>query len=74
VLDKLRYMRGREPLPGYDALSLEEIVAALEEADLATIRKVRNPMRCHFTESPLARCGHGGILRAGTREVWRRLK
>ena len=41
VLDKLRYMRGREPLPGYDALSVEEIVAALEEADLATIKKVR---------------------------------
>ena len=41
VLDKLRYMRGREPLPGYDALDVEEIVAALEEADLATIKKVR---------------------------------
>ena len=41
VLDKLRYMRGREPLPGYDALSVEEIVAALEEADLATIKRVR---------------------------------
>lgn len=41
VLDKLRYMRGREPLPGYDALSVEEIVSALQEADLATINKVR---------------------------------
>jgi hypothetical protein len=41
VLDKLRYLRGREPLPGYDALSVEEIVAALKEADLATIKKVR---------------------------------
>jgi hypothetical protein len=41
VLDKLRYMRGREPLPGYDALSVEEIVAALKEADLAAIKKVR---------------------------------
>ncbi len=41
VLQKLHYMRGREPLPGYDALSVEEIVAALEEADLATINKVR---------------------------------
>ena len=30
-----------EPLPGYDALSVEEIVAALREADLATIKKVR---------------------------------
>ena len=41
VLAKLNYMRGREPLPGYDALSVEEILAALEEADLATIKKVR---------------------------------
>jgi hypothetical protein len=41
VLTKLRYMRGREPLPGYDALGVEEIVAALGEADLATIKKVR---------------------------------
>ena len=41
MLDKLRYMRGSEPFAGYDALSVEEIVAALEEADLATIKKVR---------------------------------
>jgi hypothetical protein len=41
VLDKLRYMRGREPLPGYDALDVEEILAALEQADLATIKRVR---------------------------------
>ena len=41
VLDKLRYMRGHEPLPGYDALTVREIVAALDEADLATIKRVR---------------------------------
>jgi hypothetical protein len=41
VLDKPRYMRGREPLPSYDALSVEQIVAALGEADLATIKRVR---------------------------------
>lgn len=41
VLDKLRYMRGREPLPGYDDLSIEEVVTALQEADLATIKRVR---------------------------------
>ena len=41
VLDKLRYMRGREPVAGYDALSVEEIVGALEEADPATIKRVR---------------------------------
>ena len=41
VLNKLRYMRGSEPLPGYDGLSVEEIVSALEDADVATIDKVR---------------------------------
>ena len=34
-------MRQPEPLPGYDALSVEEIMAALEKADLDTITKVR---------------------------------
>jgi hypothetical protein len=41
VLNKLRYLRGSEPFPGYDAMSVEEILAALEEADLATIKRVR---------------------------------
>ena len=41
VLNKLRYLRGREPFPGYDAMSVEEILAALEEADLAMIKRVR---------------------------------
>jgi hypothetical protein len=34
-------MRGREPIAGYDALSAEEIVAALQDADLATIKRIR---------------------------------
>jgi hypothetical protein len=41
VLDKLRYMRGSEPLPGYDALSVEEILAALRGADTGTIKRIR---------------------------------
>jgi hypothetical protein len=42
VLDKLRYLRGSEPFPGYDAMSIEKVVAALEKADLATIKRVRD--------------------------------
>jgi hypothetical protein len=42
VLDKLRYMRGSEPLPGYDALSPEEIAKALSDADSETVRAVRD--------------------------------
>lgn len=42
VLDKLRYMRGGEPLPGYDALSEEQIVEALAGADADTVKAVRD--------------------------------
>src|SRR5690349_15637003 len=41
VFDKLRWLRQDEPLPGYDALSAEEVVAALEKADLGAIKRVR---------------------------------
>lgn len=42
VLDKLRYMRTDEPLPGYDALSPEEIAKALSDADSETVKAVRD--------------------------------
>ena len=41
VLQKLNYLRGDEPLVGYDALSPDEISAALGDADLAGIDRVR---------------------------------
>ena len=42
VLDKLRYMRGSEPLPGYDALTSEQIAEALGSADAETVKAVRS--------------------------------
>jgi hypothetical protein len=42
VLDKLRYMRGSEPLPGYDALTPEQIGEALAGANGETVRAVRD--------------------------------
>jgi hypothetical protein len=42
VLDKLRYMRGSEPLPGYDALTPEQIATALAGADARTVKAVRD--------------------------------
>ena len=42
VLAKLRYMRMDEPLPGYDDLSVEQIVDALAGADSATVKGVRD--------------------------------
>ena len=41
VFDKLRWLRQKEPLPGYDALSSAEVVGALDDADIATIKRVR---------------------------------
>jgi hypothetical protein len=42
VLEKLRYMRGAEPLPGYDELTTEQIAAALTDANAKTVRAVRD--------------------------------
>ena len=42
ILDKLRFMRGRQPLPGYDQLAVAEITAQLEDADIKTIKRVRD--------------------------------
>ena len=42
VLDKLRFMRGDEPLPHYDDLSPEQITEALDGADAGTVKAVRD--------------------------------
>lgn len=42
VLAKLRYMRGNEPLPDYDALTTEQIADALAGAEAETVRAVRD--------------------------------
>jgi hypothetical protein len=41
VFDKLRWLRQDEPLPGYDAMSPEEVMAALDTVDLEEIKRVR---------------------------------
>ena len=41
-LPRLRYMRGGEPLPGYDALTTEQIAKALVGADAETVKAVRD--------------------------------
>ena len=42
VLEKLRYMRGSEPLPGYDDLTPDEIATELADANAKTVRAVRD--------------------------------
>lgn len=41
VLDKLRYLRGDQPIEGYDDLPADEVVGRLDESDLATLHAVR---------------------------------
>ncbi len=41
VFDKLRYLRGQEPLRGYDDLSVKEILADLEGAKTEKLQKTR---------------------------------
>lgn len=53
VLDKLRYLRGNEPFQGYDAQSIEEIVAALEGSDTATLKRVRGYERKFANRAPV---------------------
>jgi hypothetical protein len=47
VLNRLGWLRGSDPLPGYDALESDEIVRALAGADAATVRAVRSYERHH---------------------------
>ena len=42
MLEKLRYMRGTEPLPGYDELTTDQIAEALAGANAKTVRAVRD--------------------------------
>ena len=51
VFNKLRWLRGNEPMSGYDALSIEQTVAAIQKADLATLKRVRGYER-KFRGSP----------------------
>lgn len=41
VFDKLRYLRQKEPLPGYDALDVGQVIDKLQNADLAALKRVR---------------------------------
>ena len=48
VLNRLRWLTGSEPMPGYDALDTEALVTALSGADAATLKAVRDYERRHL--------------------------
>lgn len=47
VHNRLRWLMGSEPVPGYDALDAGAIVTALSRADAATLKAVREYERRH---------------------------
>ena len=42
VLDRLRYVRTTEPFPGYDTLTVEQVLEEIEGADGEKLRAVRD--------------------------------
>ena len=61
VLNRLRWLRGSEPLPGYDALDPDAIVRALADADAATVKAVRSYER-HHRDRPEVRAEAARVL------------
>jgi hypothetical protein len=53
VLAKLHYMRTDEPLPGYDALSVEQILETLADTDAQTVKAVRDYERKFAQRTPV---------------------
>ena len=42
VLNKLRFMRGAQPLEGYDDMTPDQIIASLDGANVTTIKNIRD--------------------------------
>ena len=61
VLDKVSSLRGSEPWPGYDELTVEEIGTALEGADDKRVSEIRDYERQHK--------GRQGVLEVAEREL-----
>ena len=61
VLDRVGTLRGDEPWPGYDELTVAEVQAVLSEGDDARAKQVRAYERAHK--------GRAGVLNATEREL-----
>src|SRR5215207_5199724 len=61
VLDRVSTLRGDEPWPGYDELSVSELQTALREADEDRVKTVRTYERAHKARA--------GVLDATEREL-----
>jgi ferritin-like metal-binding protein YciE len=61
ILSRIAGLRGEEPWPGYDELSVEEIRAALDEGDEESVERVSSYERSHKNRS--------GVIDAAEREL-----
>jgi ferritin-like metal-binding protein YciE len=61
VLDRISTLRGREPWPGYDDLTVDELRGALAEADERRARAARDYERAHKNRA--------GVIAATDREL-----
>lgn len=61
ILSRIAGLRGEEPWPGYDELSVEEIRAALDKADEDRVKGVRSYEHSHK--------GRAGVIEAAEREL-----
>src|ERR1700730_16240453 len=61
ILSRITSLRGEEPWPGYDELSVDEIRAVLDEGDEERVKRVRSYERSHKNRS--------GAIDAAEREL-----
>jgi hypothetical protein len=61
ILSRITSLRGDEPWPGYDDLSVDEVRAVLDEGDEGRVKRVRSYERSHKNRS--------GVIDAAEREL-----
>jgi ferritin-like metal-binding protein YciE len=61
ILSRIASLRGEEPWPGYDELSVSEIRAVLDEGDEDRVKRVRSYERSHKNRA--------GVIEAAEREL-----
>ena len=61
ILSRITSLRGDEPWPGYDELSVDEVRAVLDEGDEDRIKRVRSYERSHKNRA--------GVIDASEREL-----
>jgi hypothetical protein len=64
ILSRITSLRGEEPWPGYDDLSVDEVRAALGEGDEDRIKRVRSYERSHKNRAGVIDASERDLVRA----------